>query len=75
LCFAGAACFTGEDAGCFAGEEAGFFSAVAAANAEHAKASVRAADRRVDNAVDRKAFVRTYGVTAYLRCESIAECD
>jgi hypothetical protein len=66
-CFAGAACFAGEDADFFAGAETGFFSSEAAASAEHAKASVRAADIRVDKPVDRNALVRTDGVTAFLR--------
>jgi hypothetical protein len=42
-----------------------------AAGAEYAKASVSAADRTVDNAVDRNALARTNGITAFLCCESI----
>ena len=34
-------------------------------------ASVKAADRTVDNADDRNALARTSGLTAFLRCESI----
>jgi hypothetical protein len=72
----GTLCFAGEEAAaCFAGGEAGSFAAEEAAGAEYPKASVSAPDRTADNAVDRNAFVRTNGATAFLRCESIAECD
>jgi hypothetical protein len=63
--------FAGVPAACLS---AGF-SVELAASAENPSASVNAVDKTVDNAVDRNAFVRTNGVTAFLRCESIAQCD
>ena len=81
LCFFGvaAACVAAEPAAGFAGVPAAClsagFSVELAASAENPSASVNAVDKTVDNAVDRNAFVRTNEVTAFLRCESIAECD